>query len=172
MKKNSILRGLLILMFLLISAVSFAKVRVTGNVTVWFDTTSRTSNNKPKRYVGNMNDRSFEERAFVINNRGYSFLRDNNGNKLLLRVIFDTNGYVLREDLFETYKFTQNCLSVKGDDNYCFTITSDGYPSIWDRYQSKYIYYGKFLNNVRINNPFNSRNYYDDKDYFDPLFEF
>lgn len=164
MKKNSILRGLLIVMFLLISAISLAEVKISGNFDIWIGNSSRS---KPTKSVGNMDDNRFLERPFVINNKGYSFLMDGYGNKLLLRVAFDSRGNVIQEDIYETYRFTENCLAVKGQDKFCFTINADGYPAIWNRYQSKYSYYGRFINNVKINNPFNTR--YDN---YDNIFEF
>ena len=166
MKKNSILRVFFVLGFLLIPAISLAKVNISGNVNIWFDTTSQT-NNKSKRSVGNMDDRSFLEKAFIINGRGYSFLRDNNGNKLLLQVLFDSRGNVIGEYLYETQRFTVNCIGIRGDDSFCFTNTKDGIPSIWDRYNSRYVYFGTFVN-VRIHNPYkDSIRYYDDT-----IFEF
>ena len=173
MKKSFILRGLLILMFLLISTISLAKVRVTGNLNVWFDS-SRTSNNKNskiKKHVGNIDDTEFEEKAFIINGNGYAFLRNNEGDKLLLKVSFNKYGNVIREELFYTYKFTINCIAVYGDNSQCITLTNTGVPAVWDRFKSKYTHYGKFVD-VKINNPFKSINYYDDQSYFNSLFEF
>ena len=160
--KNS--RILFIISFLLISSISVSKVHIKGNLDIWIGNSSKS---KPTKSVGNMDDNKFIEKPFLINNRGYVFLYDQYDNKLLLRVIFDRTGNVIREDLYQTYRFTQNCISVKGDDNYCFTITSDGYPAIWNRYQSKYSYYGRFINNVKIHNPFNTR--YEN---YDDIFEF
>ena len=167
-------KGLLILIFLLISAISLAKVRISGNLNVWFDTTSQTSNSKKGKVknVGNIDDKQFEEKPFVINGTGYAFLRNNEGDKLLLKVNFDNNGNVINEQLFYTYRFTINCISVYGDDSKCITLTDAGLPAVWDRFQSKYIYYGKFINGIKIRNPFKTRNYYDNNSYFDPLFEF
>lgn len=167
--KNS--RILLVLGLLLISSISLAKTHISGSINIWFESSNQSSNNKSKRYVGNIDDRSFEERAFVINNTGYSLLRDYYGNKLLLRVRFDSKARVISEELFETHRFTNNCIAIKGRDDFCFTISKEGYPAIWDRDEAKYIYYGKFLNNVRINNPFRNR-YYDNDSYFNSLFEF
>ena len=166
MKKMLNFRKVVILFVFVFVSLSFSKtkVKIDGNINIWIENSSRS---KPTKSVGNMDDNQFIEKPFLINNRGYVFLNDQYDNKLLLRVIFDRAGNVIREDLYQTYRFTQNCISVKGDDNYCFTITSDGYPSIWDRYKSKYIYSGKFLNNVKINNPFKRR--YDT--YFDDIFD-
>lgn len=172
MKKNSILRGLLILMFLLISTISLAKVRVTGNLNVWFDS-SRTSNNKNskvKKHVGNIDDTEFEEKAFIINGNGYAFLRNNEGDKLLLKVSFNKYGNVIREELFYTYKFTINCIAVYGDNSQCITLTNAGVPAVWDRFRSKYTHYGRFVD-VKINNPYRYGSN-DDNNYFDSLFEF
>ena len=164
--KNS--RILFIISFLLISSISVAKVRITGTFDIWIGGNSNSkSKPKPTKSVGNIDDSQFLEKPFVINNKGYSFLMDRYGNKLLLRVAFDSRGNVIQEDIYETYRFTENCLAVKGQDKFCFTITADGYPSIWNRYQSKYSYYGRFINNVKINNPFNTR--YDN---YDDIFEF
>ncbi len=173
MKKNSILRGLLILMFLLITSNSLAKVNISGsaNINIWFDTTSNNKKSKVRKYVGNIDDKEFLEKPFIINGKGYALLNDQYNNKYLLRVIFDRRGNVIHEDLFETQKFTVNCLGIKGDDSFCITIKSNGIPAIWDRYESTYIFSGRFVDSY-INNPFKSRNYYDDQNYFDSLFEF
>ena len=171
MKKLFSLRKVLILC-LLIATIGMAKVDISGNINVWFDT-SRHSNNqntKQKKAVGNMDDQRFIEKAFIINNKGYSFLLDNYGNKLLLKVIFNSDGEVIQEYLYETTRFTNNCLGIKDNDSFCFTITKDGLPSIWDRYRSRYLYYGKFVN-VRIQNPY-KRKYYDEDNFFNDLFEF
>lgn len=168
-------KGLLILIFLLINAISLAKVRITGNLNVWFDTTSQTSNNynkRAKKNVGNIDDKQFEEKAFVINGTGYALLRNNEGDKLLLKVTLDNNGNVINEQLFYTYRFTINCIAVYGDNSQCITITDTGLPAVWDRFKSRYLYYGKFLNGVKIRNPFKTNNYYDNQSYFDSLFEF
>jgi hypothetical protein len=166
--KNS--RVLLVLGLLLISSISLAKTHISGSINIWFESSNQSSNNKSKRYVGNIDDRSFEERAFVINNTGYSLLRDYYGNKLLLRVRFDSKARVISEELFETHRFTNNCIAIKGRDDFCFTISKEGYPAIWDRDEAKYIYYGRFVD-VKINNPYKYRNYYDD-DYFEDIFKF
>ena len=168
MLKNLRLKLLLLLLSLVFTSISTAKVNISGNIQIWFNTSKSSNNNKTKKYIGNMDDRSFEERAFVINNRGYSFLRDQYGNKFLVRVVFDSKGNVVQEDLYETERFTVNCLGIRGDDSFCFTINQNGVPAIWDRYESKYIYEGRFLNNIRINNPFKTKY----NDYFSPLFEF
>ena len=163
-------RGLVVLSFLLISTFSFSKMRISGNLNIWFDSTSHNSNNKTykaKKYVGNMDDREFEERAFIIKRKGYSFLSDSYGNKLLLQVEFNSSGEVIQETLYYTNRFTNNCIGVKGDNSFCFTITKDGIPSIWDRYNSRYVYFGTFVN-VRINNPYKDSIRYDD----DNIFEF
>lgn len=160
--KNS--RILFIISFLLISSISVSKVHIKGNLDIWIGNSSRS---KPTKSVGNMDDNRFLEKPFLINNKGYAFLNDSYGNKYLLRVIFDSRGNLIQEDIYETYRYTENCLAVKGQDKFCFTITSDGYPAIWNRYQSRYSYYGKFLNNIKINNPFNTR--YDN--YFDDIFD-
>lgn len=171
MLKN--LRGnfLLLLFCLVFTNIALAKVHISGNFQVWFD--SRTSNNYNKRsqtYVGNMDDESFEEKAFVINKVGYSFLRDYYGNKFLLRVRFDSRGNVIQEDIFETKKFTVNCLGIRGNNSFCFTISPQGRPALWDRYRSRYLSYGEFVN-VTIRNPYRYRNN-DDEDFFGNLFEF
>lgn len=168
MLKNLRVKLLLLLLSLVFTSISTAKVNISGNVQIWFNTSKSSNNYKTKRSVGNMDDRSFEERAFIINGRGYSFLRDNNGNKLLLQVIFDSRGNVIGQYLYETKKFTVNCLSIQDNDSVCFTIKANGVPAIWDRYESEYIYEGRFLNNIRINNPFKTKY----NDYFSPLFEF
>lgn len=174
MKKSFILRGFVVLCFLLITSISLAKIHVTGNVNIWFDTsrTSNKRNSKIKQNVGNIDDTKFEEKPFIINGTGYALLRNNEGDKLLLKVNFDNNGNVINEQLFYTYRFTINCISVYGDDSKCITITDTGLPAVWDRFKSKYIYYGKFLNGVKIRNPFKTNNYYDNNNYFDSLFEF
>lgn len=171
MKKLFSLRKVLILC-LLMSTIGMAKVDISGNINVWFDTSrhSNNKNSKVKKSVGNMDDYQFLQKAFIINGKGYSFLMDNAGNKLLLRVIFDNRGNVIKEDLFYTQRFTENCIGVQGNDSFCFTITKDGLPSIWDRYRSKYLYYGQFVD-VHIQNPYNPEQ--DDYDnFFDSLFKF
>ncbi len=161
-------KGLLILIFLLISAISLSKMQISGNINIWIENSSRSKSTKS---VGNMDDNRFLEKGFVINNKGYAFLSDRYNNKYLLRVIFDRRGNVIREDLFQTQKFTVNCVGIKNDDSFCFTIKPNGVPAIWDRYESTYVFSGKFVD-IKIQNPFKSKYYYDDKDYFDPLFEF
>ena len=170
MLKN--LRGnlLLLLLSLVFTNIAIAKVNISGNVQIWFNTSKSSNNNKTKRSVGNMDDRSFEERAFVINNVGYSFLRDYYGNKFLLRVRFDSRGNVIQEDIFETKKFTVNCLGIRGNDSFCFTISPQGRPALWDRYRSIYLYYGDFVN-VYIRNPYKYRSN-DDEDFFGDIFQF
>lgn len=165
--KNS--RNILLVLLFLITSIGFSKVNVSGNINIWFDTTNRTNDTrKAKRHVGNMDDREFEEKAFMINHKGYSFLRDNYGNKLLLQVIFGSRGEVVQENLYYTKRYTNNCIGVKSDDSVCFTIKSNGLPSIWDRYESKYIFEGHFVN-VKINNPYFQKKYYSDSE---DLFEF
>lgn len=164
MKKNSILRVFFVLGFLLIPAISLAEVKISGSFDIWIGNSSRS---KPTKSVGNIDDNRFLEKPFVINNKGYSFLRDSYGNKLLLQVEFNLRGEVIQETLYYTNRFTNNCIGVKGDNSFCFTITKDGIPSIWDRYNSKYVYFGTFVN-VRIRNPYkDSIRYYDDT-----IFEF
>jgi len=164
MKKNSILRVFFVLGFLLIPAISLAEVKISGSFDIWIGNSSRS---KPTKSVGNIDDNRFLEKPFVINNKGYSFLRDSYGNKLLLQVEFNSRGEVIQETLYYTNRFTNNCIGVKGDNSFCFTITKDGIPSIWDRYNSKYVYFGTFVN-VRIRNPYkDSIRYYDDT-----IFEF
>lgn len=164
MKKNSILRVFFVLGFLLIPAISLAEVKISGSFDIWIGNSSRS---KPTKSVGNIDDNRFLEKPFVINNKGYSFLRDSYGNKLLLQVEFNSRGEVIQETLYYTNRFTNNCIGVKGDNSFCFTITKDGIPSIWDKYNSKYVYFGTFVN-VRIRNPYkDSIRYYDDT-----IFEF
>ena len=164
MKKNSILRVFFVLGFLLIPAISLAEVKISGSFDIWIGNSSRS---KPTKSVGNIDDNRFLEKPFVVNNKGYSFLRDSYGNKLLLQVEFNSRGEVIQETLYYTNRFTNNCIGVKGDNSFCFTITKDGIPSIWDRYNSKYVYFGTFVN-VRIRNPYkDSIRYYDDT-----IFEF
>ena len=164
MKKNSILRVFFVLGFLLIPAISLAEVKISGSFDIWIGNSSRS---KPTKSVGNIDDNRFLEKPFVINNKGYSFLRDSYGNKLLLQVEFNSRGEVIQETLYYTNRFTNNCIGVKGDNSFCFTITKDGITSIWDRYNSKFVYFGTFVN-VRIRNPYkDSIRYYDDT-----IFEF
>lgn len=160
-------RVLLILSILFISTIAVGKVSIRGHLDIWIENSN--SKSKYKKGVGNIDDEKFLERAFVINYRGYSFLRDNYGNKFLLRVIFDSAGNVVREDLFETKKFTVNCLGIRGNDSFCFTISPQGRPALWDRYRSRYLYYGEFID-VTIRNPYRYRN--TDEDFFGDLFEF
>ena len=168
MLKN--LRGnlLLLLLCLVFTNIALGKVNISGNFNLWIGNSN--SKSKPTKSVGNMDDRSFEERAFIVNDRGYSFLRDQYGNKFLLRVIFDSAGNVVREDLFETKKFTVNCLGIRGDDSFCFTISPQGRPALWDRYRSRYLYYGDFVN-VHIRNPYRYGSN-DDEDFFGNIFQF
>ena len=161
-------RILFILPLFLISSIGVAKVSITGTFDIWIGGNSNSkSKPKPTKSVGNIDDREFEERAFIIKRKGYSFLRDSNGNKLLLQVEFNSRGEVIQETLYYTNRFTNNCIGVKGDNSFCFTITKDGIPSIWDRYNSRYVYFGTFIN-VRINNPYKDSIRYDD----DNIFEF
>lgn len=168
MLKN--LRGnlLLLLLCLVFTNIALGKVNISGNFNLWIGNSN--SKSKPTKSVGNMDDRSFEERAFIVNDRGYSFLRDQYGNKFLLRVIFDSAGNVVREDLFKTKKFTVNCLGIRGDDSFCFTISPQGRPALWDRYRSIYLYYGDFVN-VHIRNPYRYGSN-DDEDFFGDIFQF
>lgn len=169
MLKNLRVKLSLLWLCLFLSSISVAKVRIRGDFDIWIGNSN--SRSKPTKSVGNMDDHQFIEKPFVINNKGYVFLKDNYNNKLLLRVVFDTRGRVIREDLYYTQKFTENCIGVQGNDSFCFTITSNGFPAVWDRFDSRYLYYGKFINNVRINNPYKSRDYYE-QDFFGDLFQF
>lgn len=169
---NKVLKNLrisLVLGLLLISSISLAKVRIRGDFDIWIGNSN--SRSKDRKGVGNIDDKEFEEKPFIINGIGYAFLKNNQGDKLLLKVIFDKYGNIIREDLFYTYRFTVNCLSVYGDNSKCLTLTDTGVPAVWDRLNSKYIYYGKFLNNVRINNPYKRKGYYEE-DFFGDLFQF
>lgn len=161
-------RILLVLGLLLISCTSLAKVRIRGDFDIWIGNSN--SRSKDRKGVGNMDDRQFIEKPFIVNNKGYAFMYDNYNNKLLLRVTFNSKGEVVNENLYYTQKFTDNCIAVQGDDSFCFTIKSNGFPAIWDRYNSRYIYEGRFVN-IRINNPYKRRDYYE-QDFFGDIFEF
>ena len=155
------LKGIILAIFLLLSFISVAKVKVNidGTVNIDFGKSKdrdRNSgngnnywgnNNNNRRYnVGDMTDSQYDSVPFILNGRGYAVFR-NRGSFYILQVEF-VNGNpnnVRHEQIFKANAITENCVSIAGDDKYCLTVTAQGSPALWDRYAGRIRYTGRWV---------------------------
>ena len=170
------LKGIILAIFLLLSFISVAKVKVNidGTVNIDFGKSrdrdrDRNSGNGRDYWdrngydsVGDITDPQYNMRPFVLNNKGYSVIRDR-GRLYILQVEFKSGNLnkVDREVIYDSTEFSSNCLAIAGDNRYCLTITVEGSPALWDRYSSRIKYTGRWLKN---NNSYYDYNY--DYDYY------
>ena len=176
-KKNLTLKGSIILIIvaiiLTISQVTYSKVRVNvdGTVNINFGK-SRNENGRDRRNdywdnnnydaIGDITDYQYNMKPFILNDKGYSVIRDR-GRLYILQVEFKSGNLnkVDREVIYDSTEFSSNCLAIAGDNRYCLTITVEGSPALWDRYSSRIKYTGRWLKN---NNSYYDYNY--DYDYY------
>ena len=152
MKKLSLRKVVLLLIFMFV-CLGFSKTKVTidGNINVRIGNSSnnRNSNNKKTSSVGNIDDSGYLYKPFIINNKLYMIVIDNFKNKYIVKTDFWNNNPsdgIYSESAFLLKRFTNNCLSIEGDDDYCFTITSRGIPALYNRAEARYQFYGYFIN--------------------------
>jgi hypothetical protein len=154
------LKGIILGIFLLLSFISVAKVKVNIDGTVNIDfgkSRDRDRNGNGNNYwdnnydngynsVGDITDSQYLLKPFVLNRKGYSVLKQN-GQLYILQVEF-RNGNVNRaekETIYDTKIFSSNCLAINRDNRYCLTITVEGSPALWDRQQGRIKYVGRWL---------------------------
>lgn len=166
------LKGIILAIFLLLSFISVAKVKVNidGTVNIDFGKSKDRNSGNGRDYwdrnsydsVGDITDPQYNMRPFVLNNKGYSVIRDR-GRLYILQVEFKNGNInkVDREVIYDSTEFSSNCLAIAGDNRYCLTITVEGSPALWDRYSSRIKYTGRWLKN---NNSYYDYNY--DYDYY------
>lgn len=153
MKKSFNYRKSVVLLFLMFFMLGFSKSKVTidGNINVRIGNSSnnRNSNNKKTSSVGNIDDSGYLYKPFIINNKLYMIVIDNSKNKYIVKTDFLNNNPssgIYSENAFLLTRHTNNCLSIDGDDDYCFTITSRGIPALYNRAEARYQFYGYFIN--------------------------
>ncbi len=172
-KKIKNLKGIILAMFLVLSFISVAKVRVNvdGSVNINFGRNRNErdrdrsgdywgNNNNSNQYnIGNIIDSQYDSIPFILNGRGYAVFRNRNSFYLLQVEFINGNpNNVRHEQIFETDVITENCISVTGDSRYCLTITSNGDPALWDRYSGRVRYTGRWL---KTTNYYNNSNRFD-----------
>lgn len=172
------LKGIILGIFLLLSFISVAKVKVNidGTVNIDFGKSrdrDRDRNGNGNNYwdnnydnvynsVGDITDSQYLLKPFVLNGKGYSILKQN-GRLYILQVEF-RNGNVNRaekETIYNARVFSSNCLAISGDNRYCLTVTIEGSPALWDRERGSVKYTGRWL---KPNNSYYDYNY--DYDYY------
>ena len=182
-KKNLTLKGSIILIIvaiiLTISQVTYSKVRVNvdGTVNINFGK-SRNENGRDRRNdywdnnnydaIGDITDYQYNMKPFILNDKGYSVLRDN-GRFYILQVSFINSNLnkVEREVIYNAKVFSSNCIAIDGDSKYCLTITSKGQPALWDRQLGRIKYTGRWLKN-NYGYDYYDNNYYDsNQDWFE-----
>ena len=153
MKKSFNYRKSVVLLFLMFFMLGFSKSKVTidGNINVRISNSSnnRNSNNKKTSSVGNIDDSGYLYKPFIINNKLYMIVIDNFKNKYIVKTDFLNNNpsnAIYSEYAYLLNKHSNNCLSIEGDDNYCFTITYNGKPALYNRVESRYVFEGYFTN--------------------------
>lgn len=165
------LKGIILVMLLVFTFIAIGKTRVNigGNINIDFgrgnssnDYWDNNGNNNRNSYnVGDITDSQYELKPFLLNKKGYAIIRNYNRYFILQVEFYNGNLNVKREVVFDAKVQSSNCLSIEGDDRYCLTITPKGQPALWDRYNSKLKYIGKWITN-------NYNNYYDNSyDYYD-----
>lgn len=151
MKKLSLRKVVLLLIFMFVClGFSKSKITIDGNINVRIGNSSnnRNSNNKKTSSVGNIDDSGYLYKPFVINNKQYMLVEDKFNNKYIVQTVFFNNNPsngIYSENAFLLKRHTNNCLSIDGDDDYCFTITSRGIPALYNRAEARYQFYGYFV---------------------------
>ena len=167
------LKGIFLGIFLLLSFISVAKVKVNidGTVNIDFGKSrdrdrngngnnywGNNNNNKNYYNVGDITDSQYILKPFIMNGKGYAVLQDYN-RYYILQVDFHNGNlnHVKKEVVFNAVVQSSNCLSIADDNRYCLTITPKGQPALWDRYSSRIKYTGQWVKN--------NYNYDNDYDY-------
>lgn len=166
--KKGFVKGILFLS-LIFSFIVHAKTRINvdGSINInWGRDRNRTDRNRSGdywendgyNYVGDITDNQYNLKPFILNGRGYAIIKDS--RYYILQVTFQ-NGDINRvknEVVYNTDIYSQNCVSIQGDNRYCLTITSEGSPALWDRYSGRVRYTGRWL---KTTNYYNNSNRFD-----------
>ena len=165
-KKIKNLKGIILAMFLVLSFISVAKVRVNvdGSVNISFGRNRNERDKSDNDYwgtnnnsVGDITDSQYSLKPFIMNGKGYSVIKDYNRYYILQVDFYNGNpNNVKKEVVFDARVQSSNCLSIDGVNRYCLTITPKGQPALWDRYSSRIKYTGQW-----VRNNYNYENYYD-----------
>ena len=146
---RNFVKGILFL-FMIFSFIVHSKTRIDGSINInWGRSIDRNRRDRDRgdywendgyNYVGDITDRQYNLKPFILNGRGYAIIRDS--RYLILQVTFQ-NGDINRvekEVVYNTSVYSQNCIAIQGDNRYCLTITSEGSPALWDRYSDRFDY--------------------------------
>jgi len=153
---------------MIFSFIVHSKTRIDGSINInWGRSIDRNRRDQDRgdywendgyNYVGDITDRQYNLKPFILNGRGYAIIRDS--KYLILQVTFQ-NGDINRvekEVVYNTSVYSQNCIAIQGDNRYCLTITSEGSPALWDRYSGRVKYTGRWL---KTTNYYNNSNRFD-----------
>ena len=158
MKSMFNFRKVVILFLLVFVSLSFSKTKVNidGNINIRIRNDSKSINygNKKSSSIGNVDDEGYLYRPFIINNKMYILIKDQYNYKYVIQTIFWNNNIsssIYSENAYKLNRHSNNCLSLDGDDNYCFTITAKGYPALYNRMESRYEYIGYFIKQYNKN---------------------
>lgn len=164
---RNFVKGILFL-FMIFSFIVHSKTRIDGSINInWGRSIDRNRRDRDSgdywendgyNYVGDITDRQYNLKPFILNGRGYAIIRDS--RYLILQVTFQ-NGDINRvekEVVYNTSVYSQNCIAIQGDNRYCLTITSEGSPALWDRYSGRVKYTGRWL---KTTNYYNNSNRFD-----------
>ena len=164
---RNFVKGILFL-FMIFSFIAHSKTRIDGSINInWGRGIDRNRRDRDRgdywendgyNYVGDITDRQYNLKPFILNGRGYAIIKDS--RYYILQVTFrngDIN-QVEKEVVYNTDIYSQNCVSIQGDNRYCLTITSEGSPALWDRYSGRVRYTGRWL---KTTNYYNNSNRFD-----------
>lgn len=172
MKRMLSLRKVVLLLIFIFVCLGFSKAKVTidGNINVRIGNSSNNRNSNKTKSVGNIDDSGYLYKPFVINNKQYMLVEDKFNNKYIIQTVFFNNNPsngIYSENAFLLKRHTNNCLSIDGDDDYCFTITSRGIPALYNRAEARYQFYGYFVKKYNKYRPgtFYNEEFYDEDFY-------
>lgn len=166
---RNFVKGILFL-FMIFSFIVHSKTRIDGSINInWSRGIDRNRRDRDRgdywdnendgyNYVGDITDNQYNLKPFILNGRGYAIIKDS--RYYILQVTF-RNGDINRvekEVVYNTSIYSQNCISIQGDNRYCLTITYEGSPALWDRYSGRVKYTGRWL---KTTNYYNNSNRFD-----------